>query len=367
MAKISQFSAPGNLKDFGAAMATSWSDKISGFLDAEITTLSTNSGLQPQFYNASKLDVSGTPTPISWPGFPQIIELNFGDDPPKMFAQAEIRDNQDEYLEWAVASESGKITKVMFTCEGPEYWNHLAKDKTLLLKLYSDIVGHDIPPTQILSQSGKYLPRNPFNMQHAIHLIQTANTLQAEIDIASQATIIRRNGASDPIVDANELINCSRFGIADRHSDPHIGDVVNGAARQGCSITLQDPIGLYIESLPHPTNDLGIKKPGGGVVGMEYWKPQTRGDKDHVLRAVFEAPAGQPAVGDLEIGGQKITFGGQIVKAGTGLRVKLTGVVGKASVFHNHSFACPGAAPFAFAAVAGPGSIGVGRRTSRRI
>jgi hypothetical protein len=113
---------------------------------------------------------------------------------------------------------------------------------------------------------------------------------------------------------------------------------VNQAARQGCSITLQDPIALYMESLPHPTNDLGIKKPGGGVVGLEYWTLM-RGDQNHVLRAVFEAPPGEPAVGDLETGGAKITYGGQIVRAG--LRVKLTGVIGKAGVFSNHTFPCP--------------------------
>ena len=154
MAKVSQFSAPGNLKDLDASLAASWSVKISGFLDAEIAALAANPGLQPQFYNASKLDVSGTPTPISWPAFPQIVEINFGDDPQRMFGEAEKRDNQDEYLEWATTSEGGKITKVMFTCEGPEYWNHVAKDNALLVKLYTGIVGRAVAPSEILSSTG---------------------------------------------------------------------------------------------------------------------------------------------------------------------------------------------------------------------
>src|SRR4051812_40121908 len=132
MAKISQFAAPGNVTDLSAAMAASWSTKMSGFLDREIASLATHPGLQPQFYNPSKLAVSGTPTPINWQGFPQKIELRFGDDPEEMFRQAESRNNQDEYLEWAVMREGGKITKVMFTCEGPEYWSHVASDKALL-------------------------------------------------------------------------------------------------------------------------------------------------------------------------------------------------------------------------------------------
>ena len=342
MAKINQFSAPGNLKDFDGDMAAGWSQKISDNLDAEIATLAANAGLQPQFYNPSKLDVTGTPAPISWLAFPQIIEIKYGDNKQKMFQQAELRDNQDEYLEWAVISQNNKITKVMFTCEGPEYWQYIAgKDKALLVKLYSDIAGQPVPQADLFGAGGSYMPRNKWNMQYAVHLIQPNNTLGAEINIASQATILRRHGTDDPVTDANELINCSGFGDPDRHSDPHIGDAVNTAARQGCSITLQDPIALYLGALLHPTNDLGIKKPDGSVVGPEYWT-LARGDQTHILRAVFAAPPGQPAVGDLQIGGDKITYGSQIVKAGSGLRVKLTGVVGKAGVFHNHSFPCPG-------------------------
>ena len=268
-----------------------------------------------------------------------------------------MRNNQDEYLEWAVIRQDGKITKVMFTCEGPEYWSHVADDKTLLTKLYSDIVGQQVPQSELFTAGGAYQPRNKFNMAHAIHLIQRNNTLQAEINIASQATIIRQHGGHDPVTDPGELINCSRFGDPDRHSDPHIGEVVNGVARQGCSLTLQDPIGLYIDGLPHPTNDLGIKKPDGGVVGPDYWT-LARGDQDHIVRAVFVAPAGQPAVGDLEIGGKKIEFGGQIVKAGPGMMVKLTGIVGKPGVFHKPvSFPCPGPALAAHAVGSGPSSM----------
>lgn len=340
MARIDQFSAPGKLQDFTGEMAAGWSRFISDDLDREIAALAQyNPGLQPQFYNPSKLDVGGTLVPISWPAFPQIMEIEYGDDQHKMFQQAEFRNNQDEYLEWAVATTNGKITKVMFTCEGPEYWKYVASDRKLLSKLYKGISGHDVPESDLYTAGGAYFPRNTWNAQYAIHLVQGANTLRAEINIASQATVLRRHGTDDPVTDANELIQCSGYGVQTRHSDPHIGDLVNGVARQGSSITLQDPIGLYLESLPHPTNDLGIRKPGGGAVGPEYWT-LVRGDADHILRAVFEAPAGQLAVGDLEIGGEKIAYGGQIVKAG--LRVKLTGVVGKAGVFHNNTYPCPG-------------------------
>src|SRR4051812_21381861 len=109
MSKIDQFSAPGNLTDFSGSMKAEWSRFISDDLDREISALvQPNPGLQPQFYNPSKLDIAGTPAPISWPAFPQIVEIKFGDDEREMFRQGEIRNNQDEYLEWAVIAQNGK-------------------------------------------------------------------------------------------------------------------------------------------------------------------------------------------------------------------------------------------------------------------
>jgi hypothetical protein len=345
---LDRFSPPGNLTDLDGPLAAAWSDFISDRLDNEVVALVSRSpGLQPQFYNPAKLDVTGSPVPISWPAFPNIVEINFGDDPQRMFEEAERRDNQDEYLEWAAVRESGKITRVTYTCEGPEYWNFLARaDPDLLVSLYGQLVGHAVPRRDLLTRGGTYIPRNRWNRQHAVHLVQPNNTLSAEINIASQATILRRHGGHDPVTDSTELIECSGFGVKERHSDPHIGDVVNQQARAGCSVTLEDPIALYLEALPDPA-DLGVRKPDGTAAGKNYWRLE-RGDPDHILRAVFEVPAGETVngapftVGDMTVEGDPIEFGGQIVKGGVGLRVKLTGVIGKSGVFRNPSFPCPG-------------------------
>jgi hypothetical protein len=342
--KITRFSAPGNLTDFDGALADRWSAFISQRLDEEASVLvARDHGIQPQFYNPSKLDVTGTPAPISWPAFPAIVEINFGDDRQRMFEEGERRDNQDEYLEWAVVKKNGKITRVMFTCEGPEYWEFIARSKPdLLVALYSKIVGQPVPRKDLLSPGGVYNRRNKWNMQHAVHLVQRNNSLSAEINIAAQATVLRKNAAHDPITDAIELIECSGFGVKERHSDPHIGDVVNQKARAGCSVTLADPIALYIESLPKPAQ-LNWRKPDGTLVG-DYWTLE-RGDADHILRATYEVPAGELShgkpfvVGDITIDGDPIAFAGQMVRSA--LHVKLTGVIGKEKVFHNKTFACP--------------------------
>ena len=49
---------------------------------------------------------------------------------------------QDEYLEWVMRKDGdGVITEVLFTCEGPEYWDTIATDRMLLVELYKEIVG----------------------------------------------------------------------------------------------------------------------------------------------------------------------------------------------------------------------------------
>lgn len=348
MVTLDRFGAPGNLTDLDEPLAAAWSDFISDRLDNEVAALvQEHPGLQPQFYNATKLDVTATPAPISWPAFPNIVEINFGDDPRRMFEEAESRDNQDEYLEWVATRENGTITRVTFTCEGPEYWNFIAQaDPDLLVSLYGQLVGEAVPRNELLTPGGTYIRRNRRNLEHAVHLVQPNNTLSAEINISAQATLLRRNGGHDPVTDPIELIDCSGFGVKERHSDPHIGDVVNQRARAGCSVTLADPIALYLEALPDPA-DLGIRKPDGTAPGDDYWRLE-RGDPDHILRAVFEVPAGETAngapfaVGDMTIEGDPIEFGGQIVKGGAGLRVKLTGLIGKQGVFRNTTFPCPG-------------------------
>jgi hypothetical protein len=344
MMKVDRFAAPGNLTDFDNEMADGWSRFISDGLDREAASLlQSNPGIQPQFYNPAKLDVSGSPTPISWLAFPAIIEAMYADDPQRMFEEAEKRDNQDEYLEWSVVKENGKIKRVMFTCEGPEYWSFIARNRPdLLVALYTKIVGQEVPQRDLITPQGVYFQRNKWNIQHAVHLVQPNNNLRAEINIAAKATVLRRHGGHNPVTDNIELIDCSGYGVKERNSDPHIGDVVNQKARAGCSVTLENPVGLYIESLPKPSDKW--LKPDGSPVG-DYWTLE-RGDKDHIVRAVYEVPAGELSagapfvVGDIRIAGKNIEFGGHIVKAAL-LQIKLSGVIGKEGVFHNITFPCP--------------------------
>jgi hypothetical protein len=215
----------------------------------------------------------------------------------------------------------------------------------------------------LFTATGAYNPLNKWNTGNgAMHLIQQNNTLGAEINIAAFATIKRKHPDGSVITDADELIRCAGFGQPGRASDPHIGDIVNGLARQGYSITIKNPIGLYIKSI-----DLtGFSKPDGSPITPKYFKI-TRGSMGQGLRGVFKVPAGEKSgghsftVSDITIGGVKIAFGGQIAKR---ISIKLTGVAVEKGRINNPSFGCGQAVRQEVVAPPGVGGAHIHTRTS---
>jgi hypothetical protein len=75
-------------------------------------------------------------------------------------------------------------------------------------------------------QKWLYNPTNPYNFGTntgtIIHLIQPANTLGAEIDIAAQATVIRKDPQGQVVTNSDQLIKCSKYGNPNRNSDPTV-------------------------------------------------------------------------------------------------------------------------------------------------
>jgi hypothetical protein len=160
-----------------------------------------------------------------------------------------------------------------------------------VLALYRQLVGPHVQEADLFP-GGVYNPNNRWNTTDGIvHLTQPANTLGAEINLAAQVTILRKDDNGNPIVAEAPLIRCSGFGDEDRASDPHIGQVVNGLAARGFSLTLLNPPGLYI----HKLNTQDWTKPGPGntrvATGEEFWRI-VRGTPSRILRAIYEVPAG---------------------------------------------------------------------------
>jgi hypothetical protein len=355
---LPQFNSPANINDFDSIpnQKAGWNEFISASFDEEIQSIEAVIGQgQSQFYNPTRIETTEpiAEQPITWVGFPKLIKERHPGNDRAAWAEAEqllaggVRP-QDEYLEWHVTRQNGKITRVTFTCEGPEYWEALAQgyprsyngpknagatgSKEQLLSLYRQYISPEVQLADLF-RNGIYNTYNKWNTTNgAMHLNQPNNTLGAEINIAAQATILReKNGVV--LTDADELIECAQYGAAGRASDPTIGALVNALARLGYAITLQNPVGLYIDRL----DTQGWTKPDGSDVDSGYWKI-LRGHPGAVLRAVYEVPeAAGFTVSDLLIGGESIEFGGQIADF---ITMKLTGVACRKGEIINPANAC---------------------------
>lgn len=266
---------------------------------------------------------------------------------------------QDEYCEWfAHTDEAGSIQRVTFTSEGPEYWQYLAMgtraffapddprstlaegDLSLVGDLYRahvdtavadddlvwpfDVAYFDGEQWAVFARKGAYNSYNKWNTTHgAMHLTHPANTLGAEITLAAQAAVLRKDGSGAPIQDTEALVCCSGYGDANRSSDPLIGAGVNGLATAGFSVSLADPVGLYIGGI----NLDGFRGPDNEDVGGA-WRPD-RGNSEQrmILRATFAVPEELGlSVDQVLARGRAIAFGGQISDE---IQMTLTGLVKK--------------------------------------
>jgi hypothetical protein len=220
------------------------------------------------------------------------------------------RNLQDEYCEWTVEKKNGTVSKITFTTEVPEYWEHLAEtDPNRLLSLYKKYVDERVKPSDLIAANGSYQRDNRWNTGRAgrlMHLAQINNTLGAAVDLVARATVMRRRDGQ-LVTDRQQLVVCAGLGNPLRNSDPQIASAVNVQAGLGNEITLADPPGLH---LGRPLT-AGLVTPDGADAA-DFWTIE-RGDAEHTLRARFEVPSSKNyLVGDIEDNGRPIKFGGQI-------------------------------------------------------
>ncbi len=351
---MNRFAPPGFLDDLNDDQQEQWSQVVSNWLDrARAGRPDRNDGPRGQFFNAltNPPEDDQQVAVIAWNAFPRQVRNSSISDKQRWRRADSDRNFQDEYCEWSVTRDpvTRKITKVTFTSEGPEYWEVLAAlNPDKVLELYQRWVSSTITKEDLFVND-VYNPLNRFNnstTRGAMHLIQPANTLGAEIELGAAATIRRvRNGAE--LTGAQELILCSRYGEPERNSDPFIGEQVNALARQKADITINNPVGLYIEKF----NPVGWSTPDNRDP-QDFWT-FVRGENDHFVRAVFEVPPEVGyVVGDIKIAGRPIEFGAQIADF---ITIKLEGLatrIGQSTVAAFQG--CRGAAqpPVAIAATA---------------
>ena len=108
------------------------------------------------------------------------------------------------------------------------------------------------------------------------------------------------------------LICCARFGGVNRSSDPLIGAGVNGLARSGLAVTLDNPVGLYIQDVALG----GLRDPAGNPIGATALRVvRASPDRSLILRAEVRPPAGATFTLDqCTFEGEPLTGGGQIAR-----------------------------------------------------
>ncbi len=395
-AAVTSYAPPGFMTDFDGipGQREQWSAAVSGWFDGVVAYETQVLNGQPcQYYNQLKHPPTGLTLEqeIVWNAFPGTLRSRWGrakalqlaDEPVPLTRRIDGPGSyyigpqwqglyyrpQDEYCEWRLSRDGdGRIQRVEFVSEPPEYWQALhgdtlpdasgrasfefKGDPDLLLSLYQeyvseqvqledllcveDLVDHSDPNNpQVIYPRGAYNPYNRWNTTDGIvHLTQPANSLQAEIQLGGDASVLRQRGGRR-VADPDALICCAAFGGPNRCSDPTIGASVNELAALGCAITLRNPVGLYMDRL----DMTGWTKPDGSPIEDGYFRV-VRGEPGLIERAVFEVPAEEGfTVSDVRIGGVPIVHGGQLAEHMT---VKLAGVASHPGKFSNSPLGCEG-------------------------
>lgn len=374
-----QFRTPGNIQDFKdnpgkqQQLNQLWNTNLNGFIQQGMLGNPYNATNVPpttNYYNPIDSNPPSSPANVLWLAFPGRLAYNFpnatqaqldemadtgvmpgqisnnpcGSGSPAPYFPYGPRGWQDEYCEWAVTrNASGKITRIDFTCENPEYWNSLwLIDPNKVLSLYQSILGKPQITLADLSLPGVVNPvtggpvYNPLNVWNtgpvssstqggAVHLTSTPNTLQTEIGLASSATVQRNNppgttgNTSWPSSQYNDLLCDAQYGQKHRNSDPNIGGTVNSFVTKGFVVTLADPPGLYIQQ----PNFSSYQTPDN-TDASKFWTvvrgSQTLNDQNgnalpgnFILHAVFEVPADKGyTVSDILIANKPIQWGSQV-------------------------------------------------------
>jgi hypothetical protein len=346
---------PADIDDFArrpaheAALRQRWHDYIGGIMARRAAE-------GRLFYDAANDPAPGTAAaraPIPWNGFPRSIWQWFNGDtdpagPARAVAAAEVlatlgtvsradgslvsilHRQQDEYCEWHThrdRQDPSRIRRITFTAEGPEYFSVMAAvDLSLVGDMYREHVDPAVRDEELVWDAdvfadgrlvfkrGEYNRWNQWNTAlGAMHLTHPANTLGAEINLAADATALFPSVSPPPAGTLpTRLMCCAAYGGVNRSSDPLIGAGVNGFARAGQCVTLDNPVGLYIQDIA--IGDL--RDPGGTPIGASCLRV-TRKSPDGKL--ILRAEVAPPEDADFTLDqctfeGERITGGGLIAR-----------------------------------------------------
>jgi hypothetical protein len=195
-------------------------------------------------------------TTVNWPAFPRTAPLSDEQiDRQRLTAQ-------DEYIEWRTERDaSGKVTRITFITEFPEYYQALAQVslETLIAGIREVIPDANPTVRELLGTANDAvtgavrarrfranLGRNPWNNgeKGILCLTQGANTLGALLNLLARCGIPRPDQAP-----GNVCSLVSGACVPDRSSDPRVCIAAQNLARGGQGLSLADPAGVKILNL----------------------------------------------------------------------------------------------------------------------
>lgn len=307
---LSQFDPPARWNDFlldgerTRRLREAWSAEVAGFVAPAANAT---------FYDPLTTRIGDAkPEKVEWTAFPKDVEDAGGD-----LATADQRLRQKEYCEWCVArNAAGRIVRVEFTSELPEYWEKLWEtSEARVLELYRQMVSPRVEAVDLKDTAGRYRRANKWNSGGEyrpdegglVHLVVGINTLSAAVGVVAGAS-----GAADD----------APVGGQQFHADPLIGLAVKRVVhRLSARISFSNPVGIYLQEPQFHRFELPAAAPRS-MKPQDCWRV-TRGNRHagQALHAVFEAPAGSGFIaGDVRIDGQLLEHGSQIartLKSGT--------------------------------------------------
>jgi hypothetical protein len=234
---LHRFDTPARLPEPTAADRDAWSVQVGGV----VASLAADN---PQFFDPTRTDVGpDVQAPVvAWTAFPATLLEDATSEEQRWAAADASRSVQDEYCEWSIERDGdGVITRVTFTTEVPEYFEHLAaRDPDRLLAVYHDFVGPQVWPEELVVD-GQYRRDNVHNRStegRLAHLMQGSNTLVAALVLAAKATILRHAKDGEPVTSPQEPTACgglaNRCGTATRRSPPRSTMPQRPAPRSRC-------------------------------------------------------------------------------------------------------------------------------------
>jgi hypothetical protein len=313
VALIARYDTPARLRDVpgGSTFYDAWHETVSGM----VSDPAAGPWIDPTVVDPQVVTVR----PLSWIGFPRAtLTVDRRDDRELAFAEAEdpgdgeqgLRPRQFEYFEWFTTRDaSGKVTKVTFSTETPEYWSLLAStDCRCVEALYQQHVDPSVRWDDLTGPDGTYDPNNRWTSVDGImHFVNGINNLSAAIGLAKAGAAAAVPDPAAPDAVAKDNFELAPLGA--NAADDYIVREVAALGRSGFDITVHDPVGLYIDGW----DDSGWTGPDGTPVG-DYWTI-TRGRPGAVLRLEYAVPPGEGfQVGDIRIGGRPVVHGGQLAE-----------------------------------------------------